>query len=80
MATKATERLETDAVSQNRSERVERLSRTRTSSGTSTKEYRVIKRHSATIIETLGSTVGDPAGFARRLRDESLITDGKSGP
>ena len=78
MATKATERLETDAVSQSRSERVERLSRTRTSSGTGTKEYRVIKCHSATIIETLGSTVGDPARFARRLRDESLITDGKT--
>ena len=77
MATKATERLETDAVSQSRSERVERLSRTRTSSGTGTKEYRAIKRHSATIIEILGSTVGDPARFARRLRVESLVTDGK---
>ena len=77
MATKANERLETDAVQQSRSERVERLNQTRTSSGTGTKEYRAIKRHSATIIEILGSTVGDPARFARRLRDESLVTDGK---
>ena len=76
MATKAT--FEADAVSKSRSGRGEGLHRTRVSSGTGTKEYRAIKRHSTTIIDNLGSTVSDPARFARVLKDKSLVTDGKS--
>ena len=75
MATKAT--FEADAVSKSRSGRVEGLHRTRVSSGTGTKEYRAIKRHFTTIISNLGSTVSDPARFAMKLKDESLVTDGK---
>ena len=46
-------------------------------SGTNTKEYRAIKRHYDTITDNLGSTVGDPARFAGRLREKSLISDGE---
>ena len=46
-------------------------------SGTNTKEYRAIKRHCDTITDNLGSTVGDPARFAGRLREKSLISDGE---
>ena len=44
--------------------------------GTGTKEYLVIKRHYAALVDTLGSTV-DPAGFARRLGEKSLISTGE---
>ena len=45
--------------------------------GTDTKEYRTIKRHFDALVDNLGSTVGDPARFARRLREKSLISDGE---
>ena len=45
--------------------------------GTNTKEYRTIKRHRDIITDNLGSTVGDPARFAGRLREKSLISDGE---
>ena len=49
---------------------------TAAAAGTSTKEYQAIKRHSATLVDTLGKTV-DPADFARKLREKSLISDGE---
>ena len=44
-------------------------------SGTGTKKYRAIERHYATLVDTLGKTV-DPAHFARRLKEKSLISQG----
>ena len=47
---------------------------TTTAAGTKTKEYQAIKRHYARLVDTLGKTV-DPADFARKLREKSLISD-----
>ena len=40
------------------------------------KECRTIQCHCKTMIDTLGRTV-DPALFARRLQEQSLINDGR---
>ena len=48
-----------------------------TTAGVDTKEYQTIKRHFDTLVDNLGSTVGDPARFSRRLREKSLISDGE---
>ena len=50
---------------------------TSAATGTDTKEYQAIKRNYDTIIDNLGSTVGDPGRFVRGLRDKSLISDGE---
>ena len=42
----------------------------------STKEYLAIKHYYVKLIDTLGKTV-DPAHFARRLGEKSLVNDGK---
>lgn len=44
-------------------------------SGATTKEYRAIKHHYATLIDTLGKTV-NPAMFAGKLLEKSLVSDG----
>ena len=46
-------------------------------SGKDTMEYQVINRNHATIVDSLGRTVGDPYLFAMRLREKSLISDGE---
>ena len=43
-------------------------------SGESTKEYRAIQKHYSSLVDNLGKTV-DPAHFARKLREESLISE-----
>ena len=45
-------------------------------SGRDTKEYRAIQHHYATVIHTLAKTV-NPALFAGRLLEKSLISEGK---
>ena len=49
---------------------------TAAAAGTGTKEYQAIKLHYATLVNTLGKTV-DPADFARKLGEKSLISDGE---
>ena len=44
--------------------------------GKDTKEYQVLKRCFSKIVDTLGNTM-DPAGFARKLGEKSLISDGE---
>ena len=46
--------------------------------GTGTNEYRAIERHYDALVDTLGKlkTV-DPADSARKLGEESLISDGE---
>ena len=44
------------------------------SSGKSTREYRAIQEHHSSLVDNLGKTV-DPAHFARKLRDKSLISE-----
>ena len=47
-----------------------------TGSGKGTKEYRAILHFHAKLVDILSETV-DPAGFARRLKEKSLITSSK---
>ena len=47
-----------------------------TGSGTGTKEYRAIRCYHAKLVDILSETA-DPAGFARRLEEKSLITRSK---
>ena len=44
--------------------------------GTGTNEHRAIERHYDALVDTLGKTV-DPADSARKLGEESLISDGE---
>ena len=44
--------------------------------GKGTNEYRAIERHYDALVDTLGKTV-DPANSARKLGEESLISDGE---
>ena len=44
--------------------------------GMAMEEYRAIKRHYTTLVDTLGKTV-DPARFASRLEEKSLIGNGE---
>ena len=47
-----------------------------TGSGTGTKEYRAMQCYHAKLVDIL-SRSADPAGFARRLKEKSLITESK---
>ena len=49
---------------------------TAAAAGTGTKEYQAIKRYYAMLVNTLGKTV-DPADFARKMGEKSLINDGE---
>ena len=49
---------------------------TAAAAGTGTKEYQAIKLHYAMLVNTLGKTV-DPADFARKMGEKSLINDGE---